>query len=181
MLACSLSCRPHERDATSVSSPTSSTALPPTPLTQAASPTFAVRSIAVAYAPRATIASRFELLTLAGKGAMGVVFRARDRLTGETVAVRHVRTDSALETARLTREARVLSELHHPAIVRTSRTARQRRARRGSRWSGLTVKTSRTARHTRSALTLREDPRSQARRDAGEGADPRLRGRYVAK
>ena len=60
------------------------------------------------------VGGRFELLGLAGSGGMGHIYRARDRETGKTVAVKRVDVDEA----RFAREARVLSELAHPAIVR---------------------------------------------------------------
>ncbi|WP_437319823.1 protein kinase domain-containing protein [Sorangium sp. So ce385] len=63
------------------------------------------------------VGQRFELLTLAGSGGMGEVFRARDRATGETVALKVVLGEGAHE-ARFEREARLLSELSHPGIVR---------------------------------------------------------------
>src|SRR5262245_50521018 len=48
---------------------------------------------------------------------MGEVYRARDRQTGSTVAVKLMRTRE-LEPERFDREARVLEELAHPHIVR---------------------------------------------------------------
>ncbi|HZF53728.1 MAG TPA: protein kinase [Polyangiaceae bacterium] len=64
------------------------------------------------------IADRFELEELAGSGGMGDVFRARDKLSGQIVAVKIVRDGRAPEEARFDREALVLSELRHPGIVR---------------------------------------------------------------
>jgi len=37
-----------------------------------------------------TINSRYRLLDLLGEGGMGAVYRATDRLTGETIALKHV-------------------------------------------------------------------------------------------
>src|SRR5205814_602302 len=50
-------------------------------------------------------------------GGMGKVYRARDLVTGERVAVKVLRPES-FETARFERESAVLAELHHPAVVR---------------------------------------------------------------
>jgi serine/threonine protein kinase/tetratricopeptide (TPR) repeat protein len=68
--------------------------------------------------PGSLFAARFEIERLAGKGGMGEVYRARDRSTGELVALKllHLRDDANPE--RLLREAEVLSELRHPGIVR---------------------------------------------------------------
>jgi tetratricopeptide (TPR) repeat protein len=49
---------------------------------------------------------------------MGVVHRAVDRLTGETVAVKILREHDDVTLARFFLEARILAELHHPGIVR---------------------------------------------------------------
>jgi len=64
------------------------------------------------------LADRFEVLELAGSGGMGQVFRALDRVTGDCVAVKVMHGGDARESARFVREARVLAELRHPAIVR---------------------------------------------------------------
>ncbi|WP_437337884.1 protein kinase domain-containing protein [Sorangium sp. So ce394] len=60
---------------------------------------------------------RFTLDARAGSGGMGEVFRARDNATGQAVAVKVMLARHAGERARFEREARVLSELSHPAIV----------------------------------------------------------------
>src|SRR5437016_8164333 len=64
------------------------------------------------------LAGRFELVELAGSGGMAKVYRALDRLSGETVAVKLVSQLGAPLTERFAREVRVLSELSHPGIVR---------------------------------------------------------------
>lgn len=70
--------------------------------------------------PGDVIAGRFELLELAGEGGMGLVFRARDRQSDVDVAVKLLRESRVSRTLapRFLREARVLSELSHPGIVR---------------------------------------------------------------
>src|SRR6185295_17351672 len=49
---------------------------------------------------------------------MGVVFRARDQKSGVTVALKLLRGEEPTEVERFDREATVLAELRHPAIVR---------------------------------------------------------------
>jgi serine/threonine protein kinase len=63
------------------------------------------------------LADRFEIDRLAGAGGMGVVYQALDRLTGTLVALK-LATAGATEHERFAQEARTLSELAHPAIVR---------------------------------------------------------------
>jgi hypothetical protein len=60
------------------------------------------------------VARRFEVERLAGAGAMGLVYRAHDRQTGASVALKVLAHGSA---DRFLREARVLSEVAHPNIV----------------------------------------------------------------
>jgi tetratricopeptide (TPR) repeat protein len=62
------------------------------------------------------VAERFELLREAGAGGMGVVWEARDRVTGERVAVK-VLADRSQEQ-RFMREGEVLAGLAHEAIVK---------------------------------------------------------------
>jgi tetratricopeptide (TPR) repeat protein len=61
---------------------------------------------------------RFELEEQIGAGGMGQVFRARDRETGAPAAVKLVSDARDHRAARFAREAKVLSELTHPGIVR---------------------------------------------------------------
>lgn len=61
---------------------------------------------------------RFELERLAGAGAMGEVWRAKDRVMGGVVAVKLlVKTDEGWDT-RFVREALSLAQLDHPGIVK---------------------------------------------------------------
>jgi serine/threonine protein kinase len=64
------------------------------------------------------VVDRFEIDEVAGAGGMGQVFRARDRSTGEPVAVKVLLGDIASHAARFVHETRALSELSHPGIVR---------------------------------------------------------------
>ena len=69
--------------------------------------------------PGVLVADRFEVEALAGVGGMGLVFRARDRHTGQLVALKLLQ-DSGLKADRLERfwrEAQTLAELRHPGIA----------------------------------------------------------------
>src|SRR5277367_834026 len=68
--------------------------------------------------PGDVVAERFEIDRLAGQGGMGAVYRARDRLTREAVALNTRRADAGDFGRRFVREARVMMELRHPAVVR---------------------------------------------------------------
>ncbi len=61
---------------------------------------------------------RFELVEQVASGSSGTVYQARDSVTGERVAVKILRGLGGVETARFTREARVLAGLCHPGVVR---------------------------------------------------------------
>ncbi len=67
--------------------------------------------------PGEVVGGRFEVLALAGAGGMGTVYRARDGRDGGDVALK-VLSEAGGDASRLFREARVLSELAHPAVVR---------------------------------------------------------------
>src|ERR1700761_4999530 len=74
--------------------------------------------------PLDLVSDRFQVVRLAGAGGMGVVYRARDRLTGNAVALKVLRPAGGSEghdpdqVERFLREPRILSEVQHPAIVR---------------------------------------------------------------
>jgi tetratricopeptide (TPR) repeat protein len=84
--------------------------------------------------PGDVIAERFELVRLAASGGMGEVFRARDLHTGETVALKTLRgcEEEESQAERFEREAELLRELSHPAIVRY--VAHGRGEGEGERW-----------------------------------------------
>ncbi|MDB4931565.1 MAG: Adenylate cyclase, partial [Myxococcaceae bacterium] len=67
--------------------------------------------------PGQLIADRFVLERLAAAGGMGSVYRAHDRATGETVAVKLI-AEGAHYDLRFEREAALLASFTHPAIVR---------------------------------------------------------------
>jgi hypothetical protein len=66
--------------------------------------------------PGDLIAGRFELRKRAGTGGMGEVFQGLDTETGRLVALKILH--DADDRDRFDQEARALTELHHPAIVR---------------------------------------------------------------
>jgi tetratricopeptide (TPR) repeat protein len=63
------------------------------------------------------LGSRFTLEAFVGKGGMGSIYRARDGLSGQPVALKLLHADSTDALRRFSREATVLSELRHPGIV----------------------------------------------------------------
>src|SRR5690349_16513667 len=68
--------------------------------------------------PREQLDDRFELEQPIGTGGMGAVFRARDSISGDTVAVKIIADGQSHLAERFTREAKVLAALSHPGIVR---------------------------------------------------------------
>ena len=64
------------------------------------------------------IAGRFLVEGVAGRGGMGAVLRALDVTTGAPAAVKVIARPHLDGDERFAREARVLAELSHPAIVR---------------------------------------------------------------
>src|SRR5438552_18225246 len=67
------------------------------------------------------VGDRYEVLSLAGVGGMGAVFRARHRTLGHIVAVKVLPPDvasSAMRHERFRREAMLGASLDHPHIVR---------------------------------------------------------------
>ncbi len=63
------------------------------------------------------IAGRFTLEALAGRGGMGTVYRARESLSGQHVALKLLTVEGNDAPRRFTREAELLSGLRHPGIV----------------------------------------------------------------
>jgi tetratricopeptide (TPR) repeat protein/tRNA A-37 threonylcarbamoyl transferase component Bud32 len=68
--------------------------------------------------PGTVLGDRFEVVRRVGSGGMGTVYRAQDRITGRTVALKVLRLRGVDEAKRFAREAELLAELRHPRIVR---------------------------------------------------------------
>jgi tRNA A-37 threonylcarbamoyl transferase component Bud32 len=64
-----------------------------------------------------TLAGRFLIRSLIGRGGMASVFRAQDSVLGREVAIKVFREETADESARLATEVRLLSGLNHPNLV----------------------------------------------------------------
>jgi len=64
------------------------------------------------------LAGRFQLLAQAGVGGMGAVYRARDLMSGATVAVKILAGRDVRLADRFDQEATILAGLVHPTIVR---------------------------------------------------------------
>src|SRR5262249_4909372 len=65
-------------------------------------------------------ADRYQLVQTLGQGGIGMVFRCRDQLLGRELAVKVLREDQQNRPEvrrRFVEEARVASQLQHPAIV----------------------------------------------------------------
>jgi len=71
-------------------------------------------------APAPSAVERYERLERVGEGTYGVVYKARCRATGATVALKKIRLEQEEEGVPSTaiREASVLQELAHPNVVR---------------------------------------------------------------
>jgi serine/threonine protein kinase len=68
--------------------------------------------------PGEVVARRFEIVRFVGSGGWGHVYRARDRRTGDRIALKLLRATGYAASRRFAREVHVLQRLEHPAIVR---------------------------------------------------------------
>src|SRR6478736_1076747 len=70
---------------------------------------------------RRTLAERYALGEVAGRGGMGIVYRASDLVLHRTVAVKVLSAalveDDSTHVARFEREARAAAALAHPSVV----------------------------------------------------------------
>lgn len=62
---------------------------------------------------------RYEVVSQLGQGGMGAVFRARDRATGELIALKTLELQTPRAIALFEREYRTLATLAHPCVART--------------------------------------------------------------
>src|SRR5215510_1404628 len=69
-------------------------------------------------APGALVGDRFEIEAIAGRGNAAWVHRARDRRSGELVALKLLRRDAEAARRRFLVEAKLLQQIDHPAVVR---------------------------------------------------------------
>ena len=67
--------------------------------------------------PGDLVGGRFQVERLAGEGGMASVYRAVDRVTGAPVALKVLHATGPRQRERFGREAALLAELRHPAIV----------------------------------------------------------------
>jgi tRNA A-37 threonylcarbamoyl transferase component Bud32 len=72
--------------------------------------------------PGSVIDGRVEVVRRIGRGGMGTVFQGKDRVTGNTVAVKliHPGISDDAGIRRFLREAAVVSSINDPSIVRTN-------------------------------------------------------------
>jgi hypothetical protein len=84
----------------------------------------AVRPAPVSAAPLShgtVLAGRYEVQKVIGRGGMGLVVRAHDRVLSEVVAIKIVRGEYASEpewTERLAREVKLARQIQHPNVCR---------------------------------------------------------------
>ncbi|WFD33028.1 non-specific serine/threonine protein kinase [Malassezia sp. CBS 17886] len=92
----------------------------PAPRREAVGSFWQLRDVSAATSqPVSRYLSDFEEVEFLGRGAFGVVVKARNKLDGRFYAVKKVRlSSSALEEERTMREIMTLSRLDHPHIVR---------------------------------------------------------------
>ncbi|WP_437995654.1 protein kinase [Sorangium sp. So ce185] len=67
--------------------------------------------------PADVVEDRFEIERLAGSGGMGDVYRARDRLSGQAVALKVLQSANVRDLSRFSREAEALAALRLPGVV----------------------------------------------------------------
>src|SRR5215472_14555061 len=82
---------------------------------------FTCRAVLSALTQGSVIGGRYEILSPLGRGGMGVVYRARDRVLEETVAIKVLRSEKAYAAEMLQRfrsEIRLARRVAHPNVCR---------------------------------------------------------------
>src|SRR5262245_49347359 len=65
-----------------------------------------------------TLARLYAIEAIAGRGGMGVVYRAHDIRTKQVVAIKALKKEAAQHISRFSREVSLLAAQQHPGIVR---------------------------------------------------------------
>ncbi|HVT06680.1 MAG TPA: hypothetical protein VHO67_04455, partial [Polyangia bacterium] len=79
------------------------------------------RASAPLFSPGDVVLERYELGDILGRGGMGVVFRAYDRVLDQEIAIKIVRAEYAGDRVwaqRLAREVRLARQINHPNVCR---------------------------------------------------------------
>src|SRR5437660_3024681 len=71
-------------------------------------------------APGAILQDRYQIVRQLGKGGMGAVYEAVDQRLDATVALKETFAIDGLLRRQFEQEARLLAQLHHPALPRVS-------------------------------------------------------------
>ncbi|HMO17078.1 MAG TPA: serine/threonine-protein kinase [Oligoflexia bacterium] len=64
------------------------------------------------------LSERYEVLSEVGRGAMGVVFKARDRTLDEELAIKFLNTEARYNLDRFHQELRLARRVNHPNVAR---------------------------------------------------------------
>src|SRR3984893_7646046 len=83
-------------------------------------PAIELRSCSSALAPDTILQNRYRIIRQLGKGGMGAVYEAVDQRLDATVAVKETFSVDDRLRRQFEREARLLAQLHHPALPRVS-------------------------------------------------------------
>ena len=67
--------------------------------------------------PNSLVRNRYRVVELVGRGGAGVVYRALDEVTNESVAVKHLLAISSVAWTRFQVEASLLARVRHPSIA----------------------------------------------------------------
>ena len=67
--------------------------------------------------PNSLVRNRYRVVELVGRGGAGVVYRALDEVTNESVAIKHLLAISSVAWTRFQVEASLLARVRHPSIA----------------------------------------------------------------